>query len=128
MQRVDTIVQQRIRDERKAEHAKLRQEARTDPAVLKRRRDRWNKKRRERYQAKQKAARAAARELRRIEIESQKAAKAQRRGEWEAKRLARQAKKNAPKPLPKRTREYIQGFEDGKRFATEGLHGQRATM
>jgi hypothetical protein len=119
MQRADTIVQQRIRDERKAERAKLRQQAITDPVVLKRRRDSRNKKRRERYDAKKKAERAAARELRRIEIEAAKVAKAQRRAEWEAKRLARQAKKNAPKPLPKPTREYIQGFEDGKRFAMQ---------
>jgi hypothetical protein len=33
----------------------------------------------------------------------------------------KEVKKNAPKPLPKRTRDYIHGFADGKRFALEGM-------
>lgn len=76
------------------------------------------KARRLRYQEVVKERKRAIRAANALIRAQRDADKAQRRAEREAKFQAKEAKK---KKLPKRTQEFIDGFEAGKRFVLEGL-------
>jgi|SRR5579862_1581260 len=99
------------------EQRKLDRKVKVHTARLRARRAHYN----EQKKAERQATRLAAAQIRKQKEE----AWAQRRAEVLAKRQARIDKKNAPKKLPKEVAEYVRGFEDGKRFALEGLGGKK---
>lgn len=132
MKRQSTILQGQLRAERKAEHAKAKEEAKAVAAPQSLSKTEQQAKKRRRYQNKRNRAKAQqARHdawIERRKVAAQKKAQKEQRKaerdrliqEKEQRRIKREQNK-----IPKAVSDYVRGFEDGKRAALADLQSQR---